>query len=221
MPLTRLGKHFSDILILPASLKLNSCRHLTHTGSVLQDDPGCCSKDRLPQTSTPTLYLLSCPAGGTNQDECQRRKLLNLPHGHTQADQKQGEATFGDSMSDCIMCDGRLDISMSWICCCQVNKHAFSGGKDTVEEHRMYGGNPDVDVSFMYLTFFLEDDEQLEKIRQVRADQRRKNALCPVFASAPPSPALTLFLFIHHLYLSFPYLILPLSLCFAVSLGLC
>uniref|UniRef100_A0A3Q3JQ67 Tryptophan--tRNA ligase, cytoplasmic n=1 Tax=Monopterus albus TaxID=43700 RepID=A0A3Q3JQ67_MONAL len=48
----------------------------------------------------------------------------------------------------------------------KVNKHAFSGGKDTVEEHRKYGGNPDVDVSFMYLTFFLEDDEQLEKIRQ-------------------------------------------------------
>lgn len=48
-----------------------------------------------------------------------------------------------------------------------MNKHDFSGGKDTVEEHRKYGGNPDVDVSFMYLTFFLEDDEQLEKIRQV------------------------------------------------------
>uniref|UniRef100_A0A8C4DCC0 Tryptophan--tRNA ligase, cytoplasmic n=1 Tax=Dicentrarchus labrax TaxID=13489 RepID=A0A8C4DCC0_DICLA len=48
----------------------------------------------------------------------------------------------------------------------KINKHAFSGGKDTVEEHRQDGGNPDVDVSFMYLTFFLEDDEQLEKIRQ-------------------------------------------------------
>lgn len=54
-----------------------------------------------------------------------------------------------------------------------------------MEEHRKYGGNPDVDVSFMYLTFFLEDDEQLEKIRQVRADQERKNALSPIFASAP------------------------------------
>ncbi|KAM7403192.1 hypothetical protein PAMA_003898 [Pampus argenteus] len=48
----------------------------------------------------------------------------------------------------------------------KINKHAFSGGKDTVEDHRKYGGNPDIDVSFMYLTFFLEDDEQLEKIRQ-------------------------------------------------------
>ncbi|KAJ8341645.1 hypothetical protein SKAU_G00339360 [Synaphobranchus kaupii] len=48
----------------------------------------------------------------------------------------------------------------------KINKHAFSGGKDTIEEHRKHGGNTDVDVSFMYLTFFLEDDEKLEKIRQ-------------------------------------------------------
>lgn len=43
-----------------------------------------------------------------------------------------------------------------------------------MDEHRKYGGNPDVDVSFMYLTFFLEDDEQLEKIRQVRVEDDRK-----------------------------------------------
>lgn len=51
----------------------------------------------------------------------------------------------------------------------QINKHAFSGGKDTVEEHRRYGGNCDVDVSYMYLTFFLEDDDRLEQIKQVIA----------------------------------------------------
>ncbi|XP_028677102.1 tryptophan--tRNA ligase, cytoplasmic-like [Erpetoichthys calabaricus] len=48
----------------------------------------------------------------------------------------------------------------------KINKHAFSGGKDTIEEHRKFGGNTDVDVSFMYLTFFLEDDEKLEQIRK-------------------------------------------------------
>nr|KAG5711916.1 hypothetical protein BaRGS_026357 [Batillaria attramentaria] len=48
----------------------------------------------------------------------------------------------------------------------QVNKYAFSGGRDTVEEHRKLGGNCDVDVSYQYLRFFLEDDEKLEKIRQ-------------------------------------------------------
>lgn len=41
----------------------------------------------------------------------------------------------------------------------KVNKYAFSGGRETVEEHREKGGNPDVDVSYQYLQFFLEDDE--------------------------------------------------------------
>ncbi|KAJ8963266.1 hypothetical protein NQ318_018733 [Aromia moschata] len=41
----------------------------------------------------------------------------------------------------------------------KINKHAFSGGKTTVEEHRQLGGNCDIDISFQYLKFFLEDDE--------------------------------------------------------------
>ncbi|KAI5846361.1 hypothetical protein DFP73DRAFT_494365 [Morchella snyderi] len=48
----------------------------------------------------------------------------------------------------------------------KINKYAFSGGQTTTEEQRKFGGNPDVDVSFQYLTFFLEDDEELESIRQ-------------------------------------------------------
>lgn len=48
----------------------------------------------------------------------------------------------------------------------KINKYAFSGGQATSEEQRKFGGNPDVDVSFQYLTFFLEDDEDLESIRQ-------------------------------------------------------
>lgn len=49
----------------------------------------------------------------------------------------------------------------------KINKHGFSGGRDTVEEHRKYGGNPDVDVSFQYLKFFEEDDEAIAKIEAV------------------------------------------------------
>merc|ERR1712029_1299819 len=48
----------------------------------------------------------------------------------------------------------------------KINKYAFSGGGVTVEEHKEKGGNCDVDISYQYLTFFLEDDEKLEKIRQ-------------------------------------------------------
>lgn len=48
----------------------------------------------------------------------------------------------------------------------KINKYAFSGGGATVEEHKEKGGNCDVDVSFQYLTFFMEDDERLEEIRK-------------------------------------------------------
>merc|ERR1719414_314872 len=48
----------------------------------------------------------------------------------------------------------------------KINKYAFSGGGATVEEHKEKGGNCEVDVSYQYLTFFLEDDEKLEKIRK-------------------------------------------------------
>ncbi|MBX4212162.1 tryptophan--tRNA ligase, partial [Candidatus Pacearchaeota archaeon] len=47
----------------------------------------------------------------------------------------------------------------------KINKYAFSGGRDTLEEHRKKGGNPDVDVSFQYLRYLFEpDDKKLEKI---------------------------------------------------------
>lgn len=43
-------------------------------------------------------------------------------------------------------------------------RYAFSGGRETVEEHREKGGNPDVDVAYQYLTFFMDDDEKLKQI---------------------------------------------------------
>ncbi|MDO8508142.1 MAG: tryptophan--tRNA ligase [Nanoarchaeota archaeon] len=47
----------------------------------------------------------------------------------------------------------------------KIKKYAFSGGRDTLEEHRKKGGNPDIDVSFQYLKFFFEqDDKKLEKV---------------------------------------------------------
>ncbi|TFY74407.1 hypothetical protein EWM64_g9605 [Hericium alpestre] len=45
----------------------------------------------------------------------------------------------------------------------KINKHGFSGGKETEEEHRRLGGDTEVDVSYQYLSFFLEDDEELER----------------------------------------------------------
>jgi len=48
----------------------------------------------------------------------------------------------------------------------KINKYAFSGGGVTVEEHREKGGNCDVDISYQYLTFFLEDDDKLAQIKK-------------------------------------------------------
>jgi tryptophanyl-tRNA synthetase len=58
----------------------------------------------------------------------------------------------------------------------KVNKHGFSGGKETEEEHRRLGGDTEVDVSFQYLSFFLEDDEELERIGEVSLD-----SVCSLF----------------------------------------
>jgi tryptophanyl-tRNA synthetase len=35
-----------------------------------------------------------------------------------------------------------------------------------MEKHRELGGRTEVDVAFQYLKFFMEDDEELERIRQ-------------------------------------------------------
>lgn len=48
----------------------------------------------------------------------------------------------------------------------KINKYAKSGGGATVEEHRANGADLDVDVPYQYLTFFMEDDQKLEEIRQ-------------------------------------------------------
>ncbi|KAI0792818.1 tryptophanyl-tRNA synthetase [Abortiporus biennis] len=48
----------------------------------------------------------------------------------------------------------------------KINRHGFSGGQETEEEHRRLGGNPDVDVAYQYLGFFLEDDEEWAKLGQ-------------------------------------------------------
>lgn len=47
---------------------------------------------------------------------------------------------------------------------------AFSGGRDTLEEHRKLGGNPDVDVSIFYLkNLFLDEKESNSIIKQYKS----------------------------------------------------
>lgn len=46
----------------------------------------------------------------------------------------------------------------------KINKYAFSGGKETLEEHREKGGDLNVDIPWKWLNFFMEDDGELEAI---------------------------------------------------------
>ena len=46
----------------------------------------------------------------------------------------------------------------------KIMKHAFSGGKDTLKEHREKGADLSVDISYIWLCYFMEDDEELDRI---------------------------------------------------------
>src|SRR3989344_63922 len=46
----------------------------------------------------------------------------------------------------------------------KIKKYAFSGGQPTIKEHREKGGNPEIDISYQWLTFLEEDDKKLQNI---------------------------------------------------------
>ncbi len=72
---------------------------------------------------------------------------------------KGGKMSSSDPASYIALTDTADDASM------KIKKYAFSGGRDTIEEHRKKGGNPDIDISYQWLRiFFEEDDKKLEKI---------------------------------------------------------
>ena len=72
---------------------------------------------------------------------------------------KGGKMSSSDQSSFIALTDSPKEVEM------KIKKYAFSGGRDTLEEHRKYGGNPDVDVSYQYLKYLFEpDDKKLKKI---------------------------------------------------------
>lgn len=52
----------------------------------------------------------------------------------------------------------------------KILKHAFSGGRGSIKEHRLRGGIPEVDVAFNILLFGMEPDDK--KIRKIHDDYR-------------------------------------------------
>ncbi len=69
-----------------------------------------------------------------------------------------GEGKLSSSDTNIAMTDDERTVRK------KVMKHAFSGGKDTVEEHRKHGGDPDADMAYQWLTFFEPDDAKLKRI---------------------------------------------------------
>ncbi len=65
-----------------------------------------------------------------------------------------GKMSSSDISSYIALTDSKNDVER------KINKYAFSGGRDTLEEHRKLGGNPDIDVPFQYLKIFFEDDDK-------------------------------------------------------------
>ena len=46
----------------------------------------------------------------------------------------------------------------------KIMKHAYSGGKNSLEQHRELGGNLHSDVSYQYLLYFCDDDTVMKQI---------------------------------------------------------
>jgi tryptophanyl-tRNA synthetase len=70
----------------------------------------------------------------------------------------QGKSSSSSSEKTILMTDSPRQIKA------KINRHAFSGGQETVEEHRQKGGNIQTDVACQWLKYFEEDDEKLEQI---------------------------------------------------------
>ncbi|KAK1281027.1 hypothetical protein QJS04_geneDACA003038 [Acorus gramineus] len=73
---------------------------------------------------------------------------------------ENGKMSASDPNSAIYVTDTAKDIKT------KINKYAFSGGQDSIENHRKYGANLEVDIPIKYLGFFLEDDDELEHIRK-------------------------------------------------------
>lgn len=72
----------------------------------------------------------------------------------------QGKMSASDTSSAIYLTDSPEEIKN------KIHKYAFSGGRVTAKEQREKGAELDVDVSYQWLRFFLDDDQELEHIGQ-------------------------------------------------------
>lgn len=69
-----------------------------------------------------------------------------------------GKMSSSDNSSAIFLTDSEEEIER------KIKAYAFSGGQETKKLQEEFGANLAVDVSYQWLRFFLEDDEELEKI---------------------------------------------------------
>ena len=74
-----------------------------------------------------------------------------------------GKMSSSDERSAIYTTDSKKDVESKF-------KRAFSGGRETLAEHRKYGGNPDIDASYLYLKYLFEEDDK--KLNQIYVDYK-------------------------------------------------
>mmetsp|Transcript_2078 Transcript_2078/g.4496 ORF Transcript_2078/g.4496 Transcript_2078/m.4496 type:complete len:763 (+) Transcript_2078:136-2424(+) len=70
----------------------------------------------------------------------------------------EGKMSSSDPNSAVFLTDGPDDIER------KINQYAFSGGQKDKKLQEEHGANLEVDVSYQWLRFFCEDDDELERI---------------------------------------------------------
>ncbi len=76
----------------------------------------------------------------------------------------EGKMSTSESDTAIYLHDSQEDVRK------KIMKYAFSGGQATIEEHRKKGGNPEVDVSYQWLSIFFEPDDK--KLKQIYDDYK-------------------------------------------------
>ncbi|XP_062163672.1 tryptophan--tRNA ligase, cytoplasmic [Alnus glutinosa] len=77
-----------------------------------------------------------------------------------------GKMSASDPNSAIYVTDSEKEIKN------KVNRYAFSGGQDSIEEQRLHGANLEVDIPIKYLSFFLDDDAEIEHTKKEYAAGR-------------------------------------------------
>jgi tryptophanyl-tRNA synthetase len=76
----------------------------------------------------------------------------------------EGKMSSSEESSAIYTTDSPKDVER------KIKKYAFSGGRNTIEEHKRLGGNPDIDISFLYLKMLFEEDDNI--LKKIEDDYR-------------------------------------------------